>query len=72
MNQTELLYGYNNLMFSSPQAPPGLVEIALACFDDEVPIRPDAHIYVGSGVKWAAPVDELPQYEARRDSRRID
>ena len=58
-------------MFASPNADPDLVEIALGCFDDEVPIRPDAHIYVASSAKWVHPEDNLPQYEAGRDSARI-
>ena len=61
----------SSLTFSSPNADPELVEIALGCFDDEVPIRPDAHIFVASGAKWAVPDDDLPQYEAGRDSNRI-
>ena len=61
----------SSLTFSSPLADPELVEIALGCFDDEVPIRPDAHIFVGSGAAWARPEDDLPQYEAGRDSKRI-
>jgi len=61
----------SSLTFSSPRADPNLVEIALGCFDDEVPIKPDAHIYVGSGASWARPEDGLPQYEAGRDSKRL-
>ncbi len=61
----------SSLMFASPNADPDLVEISLGCFDDEVPVRPDAHIYVASGAKWAHPEDSLPQYEAGRDSARI-
>lgn len=61
----------SSLMFASPNADPDLVEIALGCFDDEVPIQPDAHIYVASGAKWAHPKDNLPRYEAGRDSVRI-
>ena len=61
----------SSLTFASPKADPDLVEIALGCFDDEVPIEPDAHIFVGSGVRWARPTDGLPQYEAGRDSRRL-
>ncbi|MDH3634159.1 MAG: GFA family protein [Gammaproteobacteria bacterium] len=61
----------SSLTFFSPGADPDLVEIALGCFDDEVPVRPDAHIYVASGAKWALPEDDLPQYEAGRDSTRI-
>ena len=61
----------SSLMFASPNADPDLVEISLGCFDDEVPVRPDAHIYVSSGAKWALPEDDLPRYEAGRDSARI-
>jgi hypothetical protein len=61
----------SSLIFSSPNADPDLVELALGCFDDEVPVKPDAHIYVASGAQWARPADDLPQYEAGRDSKRI-
>ncbi|MCP4877003.1 MAG: GFA family protein [Gammaproteobacteria bacterium] len=62
----------SSLTFASPLADPDLVEIALASFDDEVPVKPDAHIFVASGAHWAAPSDDgLPQYEAGRDSKRI-
>ena len=59
----------SSLTFASPQADPNLVEIALACFDDEVPVKPDAHIFVASAASWAKPSDDLPQYEAGRDSK---
>ena len=52
-------------------ADPDLIEIALGCFDSELPIKPDAHIFVASGANWAKPDDKLPQYEAGRDSKRI-
>ena len=61
----------SSLTFASPNADPDLVEIALGCFDDEVPVTPDAHIFVASGAKWAVPEDDLPQYENGRDSPRI-
>ena len=61
----------SSLTFASPGADPELVEIALGCFDDEVPVKPDAHIFVASGAKWALPHDDLPQYAAGRGSRRI-
>jgi len=61
----------SSLTFASPAADPDLIEIALACFDDEVPVKPDAHIYVASGLQWAQPQDDLPQYENGRDSKRI-
>lgn len=61
----------SSLTFASPDADPDLVEIALGCFDDEVSVKPDAHIFVASGANWARPQDDLPQYEAGRDSKRI-
>ena len=61
----------SSMTFSSPNAAPGLVKIAIACFDDEVPVKPDAHIFVTSGASWDQPDDHLPQYEAGRDSKRI-
>jgi hypothetical protein len=61
----------SSLTFSSPRADPELVEIALGAFDDEVPVKPDAHIFVGSGANWARPDDDLPQFEAGRDSKRL-
>ena len=61
----------SSLTFASPNADPDLVEISLGCFDDEVPVRSDAHIYVASGAKWALPEDDLPQYESGRDGARI-
>lgn len=61
----------SSLTFSSPRADPNLVEISLGCFDDEVPVKPDAHIFVGSGASWAKPGDDLPRYEAGRDSKRL-
>ena len=62
----------SSLTFFSPNADPQLVEIALGCFDDDVPVEPDAHIFVASGADWARPSDDLPQYEAGRDSKRLD
>ena len=61
----------SSLTFFSPNADPDLVEIALGCFDDDVPVKPDAHIFVASGAAWARPDDDLPQYEAGRDSKRL-
>ncbi len=61
----------SSLTFASPLADPDLVEIALGCFDDEVPVKPDAHIYVDSGARWARPDDNLPQFSAGRDSKRL-
>lgn len=61
----------SSLTFAASASDAEPVEVALACFDDAVPVSPDAHIYVASGASWAAPWDDLPRYEAGRDSRRI-
>lgn len=62
----------SSLTFASAATDPQLVEIALGCFDDDVPVKPDAHIFVASGANWARPDDDLPQYEAGRDGKRLD
>ena len=62
----------SSLSFAAADADGSLVEIALACFDDPVPVTPDAHIYLDFGAAWARPDDDLPKYAEGRDSRRID
>lgn len=61
----------SSLMFSSPRAPKEEVEIALGTMDDDVPVEPSAHIFVGSAANWTVLSDDLPQYEERRGSTRI-
>lgn len=61
----------SSLTFSSPRAPQDVVEVALGAMDDDVPVEPNAHIFVASRANWTAFGDELPQYEAGRDSARI-
>jgi hypothetical protein len=61
----------SSLTFHTPKADPDLIEIALACFDGDVPVKPEAHIFVASGANWAYLEDGLPQYEAGRKSRRL-
>ena len=61
----------SSLTFAAAADRQQIIEIALGCFDQEVPLEPDAHIFIGSGATWAAPADDLPQYEAGRDSERI-
>lgn len=57
----------SSLTFAAAGADDSVVEIALACFDDPVPIRPDAHIYLAHGADWARPDDALPKYAEGRD-----
>ena len=61
----------SSLMFSSPRAPEEVVEIALGSVDGDVPVEPNAHIFVGSCANWTVFSDDLPQYEEGRDSARV-
>ncbi len=61
----------SSLTFSSPNASPEVIEIALGTLDGDVPVKPDAHIFVGSGTNWTTLCDGLPQFEAGRDSARV-
>ncbi len=60
----------SSLMFSSPRAPQEVVEIALGAMDGDVPVRPNAHIFVGSGASWMDSGESLPRFEEGRDSAR--
>lgn len=42
------------------------VEMALACFDTELPVNPDAHIYLASKVSWYSPNDDLAKFQQYR------
>ena len=61
-----------SLFFATPRGDPDSVEIALGAFTCDIPVEPDAHIFVGSGANWTLRADGLPQFEAGRDSRRVD
>ena len=52
----------SSLFFWSPRADPEFVEIALGVFDADVPVRPDAHIFVGSAANWTTIEDSLPRF----------
>jgi hypothetical protein len=62
----------SSLSFSSPRAPDSIIELALAAFDGEVPVKPTAHIFVGSGANWVT----IPAGESRfvegRDGPALD
>jgi hypothetical protein len=60
-----------SLLFSSPGADPDVIEVALGVFDTDVPVTPDAHIYVDSAANWTSIHDRLPQYAEGRGSRRV-
>lgn len=61
----------SSLFFTSPRAPKDIVEIALAVFEADVPVAPDAHIFVGSRAEWTNVCDGLPQFEEGRRSPRL-
>lgn len=61
----------SSLTFSSPNHPDGVVQIALGTLDSNLERSPDAHIFVGSKASWSEIQDDLPQYSADRDSRRL-
>ncbi len=61
----------SSLTFSSLRAPEEVIEIALGALDGDVPVEPDAHIFVGSGANWVVLSDDLPLYEEGRDSVRV-
>ncbi|MDJ0760993.1 MAG: GFA family protein [Woeseiaceae bacterium] len=57
----------SSLTFSSPRASSDEVEIALATVDDDVPIRPNAHIFLNYAANWTVIDDELQCFgEGRR------
>jgi len=61
----------SSLTFYSPRAPEEEVEIALGTMDEDVPVEPSAHIFVGSAANWTVLSDDLPQYERGRSSARV-
>lgn len=61
----------SSLSFFSPRAPEDEIEIALGAMDDDVPVVPSAHIFVGSGANWTVVNDDLPKYEEKRGSTLI-
>lgn len=58
----------SSLLFWSPRADPEIIEVALGVLDDNVPVAPDAHIFVGSAANWTSITDDLPQFLEGRGS----
>jgi hypothetical protein len=46
--------------------------VALAVFDSEVPVKPDAHIFVASAATWSSFADQLPQFVEGREGGTLD
>jgi hypothetical protein len=42
-------------------------EIAIALFDDPIPVTPDAHIHTASGANWYDAEKELPVFRGARE-----
>jgi len=61
----------SSLTFSSPRAAEEVIEIALGAVDGDIPIEPDAHIFVGSCANWTVLSDDLPRHAEGRDGDRI-
>jgi len=61
----------SSLKFSSPRASQGEVEIALGAMDSDIPVKPDAHIFVGSAANWTELNDGLPRFVEGRSSARM-
>jgi len=62
----------SSLFFWSPRADPEIVEVALGLFDEDVPVVPDAHIFVGSAANWTTIADDLPQFLEGRGSAKVE
>ncbi len=62
----------SSLTFTSPRASNDVVEIALGTVDGDIPVEPNAHIFVGSGANWVAISDDLPRYREGRNSVRVE
>jgi len=60
----------SSLTFATPSHPE-LIEVALGTLDSPLQQRPDAHIFVGSKADWTEITDDLPQFSADRNSRRL-
>lgn len=62
----------SSMTFSPAQKKNGFVEFALATLDDDIPLRPDAHIYMDFKANWSETCDDLPKYREGRDSERME
>ena len=62
----------SSLFFQSPKGDPDVIEVALGVFDGEVPVAPDAHIFVGSAASWSRISDGLPRFVRGRGGETVD
>ena len=61
----------SSLTFSPANDEHQFIEFSLGSLDTDIPLRPDAHIYIGSKANWIELHDELPKYTEGRGSRLI-
>ncbi len=57
----------SSLAFLAAGAEDQDIELAIACFDQQVPINIDAHIFLSSKVSWHEITDSLPKFDHGRD-----
>lgn len=58
----------SSLTFASDNYDENVVEFSMAALDDEVTVKPDAHIYTDYKASWYTIEDDLPQYKEGRTS----
>lgn len=58
----------SSILFKTPRAPAGIVEIAVGTMDVDIPVTPSAHIFVESRANWDCCRDGLPGHRRGRDS----
>ncbi len=58
----------SSLAFRAIGAGQNAVEIAIACFDEELPVKIDTHIYTDYKVGWYDPPDDVPNCREGRGS----
>lgn len=56
----------SSLAFRANSNPTSQWEVAVATFDEAIPVKPDAHIYTNYKANWCAITDELPQFPEGR------
>ena len=56
----------SSLAFRASGAGQSSIEIAIACFDEELPVKIDTHIYTNYKVCWYDPPDNIPVYAEGR------
>ena len=62
----------SSMTFATPRSEDDIIEVSLGTLDSDLDLKPDAHIFVGSKANWTTIRDDLPQYEAGRDSPRLN